>query len=237
MMSVLVDKDYQAKGPGGVPLWHTAVKRAYRQCQREGWIEKRSDIGRSVADFSDRVDAFGQEWKRLAKAAQIANSVAKKQVPVKVTSGRGKSKTPAWKFCTPALQAILSIGGDAKHEAVLHELESSMMSVLVDKDYQAKGPGGVPLWHTAVKRAYRQCQREGWIEKRSGGVWRITPKGRAILNQKSEGETGAPVTPQTLCGTPRLGDRRGIHRPRRVRMPRIAPGAKSADGRRLPEAI
>ena len=156
------------------------------------WI----DIGRSVADFADRVDAFGQEWKRLAKAAQIVNRVVEKQVPVKVTAGRESSKTPAWKFCTPALQAILSIGGDARHEEVLQELERSMISVLVDKDYQSKGPGGAPLWHTAVKRAYRQCQREGWIEKRSGGVWKITPKGQAILNQKSEGETGAPVTPQ-----------------------------------------
>ncbi len=179
-----------------------ARKKINAQAAREmkggdyGAAQKWMDIARSVTDFSERVDAFGQEWKRLVKATRIANTGAVKQASTKVTPGRGKSKTPTWKFCTPALQAILSIGGDAKHEEVLQELEQSMTSVLTEKDRQSKSPGGAPLWHMAVKKAYRQCQREGWIEKRSGGVWKITPKGRALLDQKSKGETGAPVTPQ-----------------------------------------
>jgi hypothetical protein len=33
-----------------------------------GSAQKWMDIGRSVTDFAERVDAFGQEWKRLSKA-------------------------------------------------------------------------------------------------------------------------------------------------------------------------
>jgi hypothetical protein len=156
--------------------------------------QKWMDIGRSVADFAERVDAFGQEWKRLARATRIANSGADKLGHVKVTSGKGK--TPAWKFCTPALQALVSMGGSAKHEEVLRELERLITSVLTEKDKQSKSPGSAPLWHLAVKKAYKQCQREGWIEKRSGTVWKITPQGRAILTQGSEHVQATPITQQ-----------------------------------------
>jgi Mrr N-terminal domain len=157
--------------------------------------QKWMEVGRSVTDFAERVDAFGQEWKRLAKATRIANSGVEKQSPVKVISGRGKSKTPAWKFCTPALQALVSMGGGARHEEVLQELERSMLSVLTEKDNEPKSPGGTPLWHAAVKKAYRQCQREGWIEQRTVGMWKITPKGRSVLDDE-KGRTGPPLSPQ-----------------------------------------
>jgi len=156
--------------------------------------QKWMDIGRSVADFAERVDAFGQEWKRLTKATRVANSAAGKQIPASVASGSGAKKTPAWKFCTPALQAILSMGGSARQEDLLQELERSMMSVLTEKDLQSKSPGSAPVWHIAVKRAYKQCQREGWIEKGTAGIWKITPKGRAVLDD-AKGRTGATLTP------------------------------------------
>ena len=158
-----------------------------------GSAQKRMDIGRSVTDFAERVDAFGQEWKRLAKATRIAN-IADKQAAVKITSGKGKIKTPAWKFCAPALQALVSKGGSARHEEVLQELERSMNSVLTEKDHQSKSPGGAPAWHGSVKKAHKQCQREGWIEKGTAGLWRITPKARAVLDDP-KGRTGTTLTP------------------------------------------
>lgn len=153
-------------------------------------------IGSSVADFAGRVEAFGQEWKRLAKATRIASAAAEGQAPPKVASSIRSTKTPAWKFCTPALEALVARGGSASHEEVLSDLERSMTSVLTEKDCESKSPGHSPLWRGAVKKAYKQCQREGWIEKRSGSVWKITPKGRAVLDQKSERGPGAPLTPQ-----------------------------------------
>ena len=151
------------------------------------------DVGRSVADFVERLDAFGQEWKRLAKATRIANS-ANKEAPVKVTFGKGKNKTPAWKFCIPALRALVSMGGSARHEQVLQEVERSINSVLTEKDFQPKSPGGTPGWHGSVKKAHKQCQREGWIEKGNFGVWKITPKGRDVLEDAS-GRTASILAP------------------------------------------
>ncbi|MCI0622672.1 MAG: winged helix-turn-helix domain-containing protein [Acidobacteria bacterium] len=179
-----------------------ARKKINTQAAREmkggdyGSAQKWMDIGRSVADFAGRVEAFAQEWKRLTKATRIANAATEERTPPKVAIRTRSTRTPAWKFCTAALQILVSRGGSASHEEVIAGLEQPMASVLTEKDRESKSPRNPPRWHGAVKKAYKQCQREGWIEKRTDGVWKITPKGRGVPSQESEGATGAFVTPQ-----------------------------------------
>jgi len=158
--------------------------------------QKWMEIGRSVADFAERVEAFAQEWKRLTKATRIANAAAEGHTPARAAVRTRSTKTPAWKFCTAALEILVSKGGSASHEDVISGLEQSMASVLTEKDRESKSPRNPPRWHGAVKKAYKQCQREGWIEKRTNGVWKVTSKGREVPSQKSEGATVALGTPQ-----------------------------------------
>jgi len=149
----------------------------YSSAQR--WME----IGRSVSDFAERVEAFGNEWKRLTKATRIANAETAGQAPPRIAIRARSVKTPAWKFCTPALELLSSKGGSLNHQEVLLGLEQSMSSTLTDKDRESKSPRNAPRWHGAIKKAYKECQREGWIEKRTEGAWKITPKGRAVVAQ------------------------------------------------------
>ena len=161
-----------------------------------GLAQRWIDVGRSVADFGERGEAFRQEWKQLTRAVHVANASVGVQTPPRAVR-KGSSTTPAWKFCTAALEALVSRGGSASQEEVLLDLERSMASDLTEKDRQYKPPRNAPLWHGAVKKAYKQCQREGWTEKRTGGEWKITPRGRAVLARESEGEPGTLLAPKT----------------------------------------
>lgn len=161
------------------------------RCGDYDLAQKWMDVGSSVIDFAERTNAFKQEWKQLTRAVRIANSV-KEETTAKTTIKARSSNTPAWKFCTPALEVTASRGGIASHDDVVQDLEKSMALELTKKDRESKPPQSMPLWHVTVRKAYRQCQREGWIEKRAGGVWKITPKGRGVLAQ-SERQDGSGV--------------------------------------------
>jgi hypothetical protein len=95
------------------------------------------------------------------------------------------AKTPTWKFCSPALKVLIQNGGTATLNEILTGLEVSLSQTLTDSDRKIMDSRGFPRWHQAVQRAYRQCQREGWIEKqkRRDGTWRITSKGRAVAEE------------------------------------------------------
>lgn len=151
--------------------------------------QKWMEVGSSVSDFAGRVEAFGNEWKRLTKATRIANAETVGQDPPRTATRARSIKTPAWKFCTPALELLGSKGGSLSHQEVLLGLEQSISSTLTYKDRESKSPRSAPRWHGAIKRAYKQCQREGWIEKRRDGAWRITEKGRAVIAQDSQTQT------------------------------------------------
>ena len=145
----------------------------------QSWIE----VGRAVADFEGRAGTFGQEWKRLVKATRIAARAQTPSAPVRTGGVAKSSRTPSWKFCSPALKAILHKGGTASLNEVLTALEESLSQTLTESDREIVNPRGIPRWHVAVQRAYRQCQKEGWIEKqkRNDGIWKITAKGKTIV--------------------------------------------------------
>ncbi len=149
----------------------------------QGWME----IGRSVGDFAGRVEAFTQEWKRLVKAARILGRERANAEADKPSAHAGKKRTPTWRFCEPALRALAGRGGTAALNEIVADLEKSIGASLTEFDRAATGSTGTQRWHMEVQRSYRECQRQGWIEKqkRRDGLWKITPKGRAIGGEKA----------------------------------------------------
>jgi hypothetical protein len=145
-------------------------------------------VGRSVAEFAQRVEAFAQEWKRLVKTARLVVRPTKVPLVETGTLQANSTRTPVWKFCEPALKILAGRGGTATLGEILSDLQSLLAGRLTDSDQTLVGKNGIPRWHNDVQRAYRQCQREGWIEqeKRRDGVWRITAKGRAIAEMKAQ---------------------------------------------------
>ena len=134
-------------------------------------------VGSSLGDFAARVTAFSTEWKRVVRAAKITSRADRPVGTASKATTRSK-QTPVWKFCTPALKAILSRGGTAEMSQVLADLQANLATDLTDRDTSIDVTRGTPKWHRTVRRAYRQSQREGWIEKRRDGIWKLTAKGK-----------------------------------------------------------
>jgi hypothetical protein len=144
------------------------------------------NVGKTVAEYQQRVKAFDLEWKHLVRAARIAARPMEPIALKKASAPRGGGITPAWKFCEPSLKALSVHGGRATFAEILADLQEMLAAVLTDADHALSSKKSTPRWHNQVQRAYRQCQGEGWIdkEKRSKGEWRITEKGRALVEKK-----------------------------------------------------
>jgi hypothetical protein len=145
--------------------------------------QKWMEMGRSVTDFAQRLGAFAEEWKRLVKATRIVARAHAGNEAAKPVARATTRRTPVWKFCEPALRALGARGGVASLPELVQDLGRDPSLTLTDFDRATSSPRGAPRWHKAVEQAYRQCQREGWIEKRSDGMWKITPKGAAVVGE------------------------------------------------------
>ncbi len=142
--------------------------------------QKWMEMGRSVADFTQRLETFADEWKRLVKATRIVARARSANESGKPAAGPATRRTPIWKSSEPALRALAARGGSASLPEILEDLGRDPSLALTERDRAESPQHGVPGWHQAVKQAYKHCQREGWIERRRDGVWKITPEGRAL---------------------------------------------------------
>jgi hypothetical protein len=139
------------------------------------------DIGQMVGEFSSRTDALAKEWDELLESAQIAVGNGTENDSSKGAKRSTSKRTPAWKFRTPALKALVNRGGTASQSDIIADLKEALDGSLTDTDQAVVTTRGTPLGHEMVARAYRHCQREEWIEKRRDGVWKLTSKGKASL--------------------------------------------------------
>jgi hypothetical protein len=141
-----------------------------------------AEIGRSVADFSGRLNVFADEWKALVHAARLKGRPEKN---VRPRSMARPALTPEWKLSLPALKALAGRGGTATLLELASDLSVSLGPELTEGDRKVIPARGAPRWHGTLSKSYRQCQKEGWIEKqkRREGLWKITPKGRAVAEE------------------------------------------------------
>ncbi|MBI1798638.1 MAG: hypothetical protein HYR73_03005 [Candidatus Eisenbacteria bacterium] len=158
---------------------NSEAARSMRAGQYEA-VQRWMEVGKNVSDFAGRLDAFAEEWKRLVKATRIAG--AKKPGPSSERSAAASRKkaTPASRFYEPAIRALAGRGGEATPEQLIQDLETSVGAELNDADRKTAPRRGLPRWHATLGRAYRDSVREGWLEKRRDGVWKITEKGKQV---------------------------------------------------------
>jgi hypothetical protein len=144
------------------------------------------DNARLYRDLSERLEAFAKGWKRLVKAPRTVAGAHTGKEPSKLTATVAAKRTPMWKYCEPALRALAARGGTASLAEMVENLSLDFAQTLTDFDRATSSSRGVPRWHKALKQAYRHCQREGWIEKRQNGIWKITSKGAALAVVKED---------------------------------------------------
>ena len=160
------------------------------RCMRAGEydaVQRWMEVGKNVADFAHRLDAFGQEWKRLVKATRIAAGKKDAATTMKSSSSR-RQATPALRFYEPAIEALAARGGEGTSDQLAQDLEPSFGSELTEADLKTLPRRGAPRWRRTLDKARRDCIREGWIESRRDGVWKLTDKGKQMVT----GSRGAP---------------------------------------------
>ncbi|HET8954985.1 MAG TPA: winged helix-turn-helix domain-containing protein [Solirubrobacterales bacterium] len=99
------------------------------------------------------------------------------------------SVAPIQAYWIPVLQVLEESGGAAHSNDVIDALESRMVGVFTDRDYQPLRSGEV-RWRNRVRFARLRMKEKGLISDSSRrGVWAITSRGRAYL-RKAENEAG-----------------------------------------------
>ncbi len=147
-------------------------------------------VGRALADFADRAEAYFAEWKTLVRTSRIGVASEERKTIAGVAAARRKEtpeRTPAWRFYQPALRAVLQNGGEATLQQVLVSLETELAGQLSARDLALSPRGRGPKWQDTIRSVRRHCQREGWLDRTAKDTWRLTEKGRQMAS-----ETGGP---------------------------------------------
>jgi len=148
------------------------------------WME----VGQAFDAFSNKIEAICQEWRDLLASSQ------KTLEEVEVRRIRPKKDDPpkakAWKvrllpkqFYAPALKALVGRGGAASSDEMLGDLHSYVLTKFPESELVVNVPFNFPPWQKTVGRIYKHLQRQGWIERRKDGQWKVTDKGRAAATE------------------------------------------------------
>jgi Mrr restriction endonuclease-like protein len=128
--------------------------------------------GTQVREFQLEIERLRVRWKELGEARDRA---AKSPI------------TPLWLYYEPILQALASLGGEARRSDLEAQVERMIAASLQAGD-RAPLARGRERWRVMIQRARKHLRAERWIEAGGGPVWKITDAGRAAAD-KTSGKT------------------------------------------------
>jgi len=136
------------------------------------WME----IGKSVEEFSEKIESVRLEWRTLVEALQQAiESVETKSAR---TGPLPDIRVHSKQLLIPAIRILQKNNGSATSDEVLEALHSHVLTAFPQSELSVNNPSNFPPWQEMLKKVQRGCQKLGWIERRRDGQWRLTEKGR-----------------------------------------------------------
>jgi hypothetical protein len=123
--------------------------------------------GKEIRQFQSEVEALRKRWREVCGATGGAS---------------GKAATPLWQYYQPILQGLVQAGGECRQAELEKQVDRLMGAALQPGDRNAMARGR-ERWRVMVRQARRSLVAEGWIEDRSGKLWRITDSGRKAAEQ------------------------------------------------------
>jgi hypothetical protein len=140
-------------------------------------VKELMDVGTSISKFSLAVEELTENWRTLSE-----NAGEKIEALGIGSDGAGQTRrVTSRQLCLSALKAVIGRGGAAKADEIASFVESDGSLNFSDADLALSRRNGRPRWHTTLDRAYKQCERKGWIEAGSNGTWAITQLGRKLI--------------------------------------------------------
>ena len=159
------------------------------------WME----VGQAFEAFSKKFEVIQQEWDDLIVASEKALEgvesnapKARKKLALNERSDIAREaadkawktmRSSAWispqKLRIPALQALVKHGGTASLEEMLGDLHKYVLSEFPNSELTVNVPFNFTPWQKIVHKIHRHLEKQGWVEKRKDGQWRVTEKGRS----------------------------------------------------------
>src|SRR5262245_61638962 len=118
--------------------------------------------GKGIRQLQAEIDALGNRWRELCGAD---------------TAAPKRSVTPLWSYFQPILQALASLGGEARRSDLEDQVGSLIAASILPGDRTPMAQGR-ERWRVMIGRARKAMAAEGWIENGSGPTWKITEAGR-----------------------------------------------------------
>lgn len=127
--------------------------------------------GKEIRQFQDEVDALRKRWREVSGGG----------------GGGGKNAvTPLWGYYQPILLALAQAGGETRH-AELEARVDRLMGTTLQAGDRTPASRGRQRWQVMMHRARKPMVAEGWIDKASHKLWRLTEAGRRAAE--------APISP------------------------------------------
>lgn len=134
--------------------------------------------GSQIREFLAEIDGLDARWRELCRANE---------------QSRQQPTTALWKYYAPILQSLMMLGGQARRSEIEIEVEKAIGTALQSGD-RTGAARGRERWRTMVRSARKSLASEGWIERGSGPIWKITDAGRkAAENPPADALTKEPL--------------------------------------------
>lgn len=130
---------------------------------------------KEIRQFQSEIDSVSGKWREICATSKSKQAAT------------DQSTTPLWQYYQPILRALTQLGGEARRAELEASVHDIMAAAWLPGDSSASASGR-ERWRKMVQRSRKHLTTEGWIEKRSGPIWKITESGRRAA-EKSGGKT------------------------------------------------
>ena len=158
--------------------------------EKHHYQEARETISKAemVMSLQNKLNALKDDWLGLGLATDEPSpadkEASKKVSPETEKQFRSQSHTSSKEFRIPILQALVNLGGSAKRKLVFDELEKIMGDQLSENDWKPlPSRKRVSRWQRIATNTRTNLREDGYITVDANqGIWIITEKGKAFLN-------------------------------------------------------
>lgn len=145
------------------------------------------EVAASIAAFREKIDALRREWRSISGPEEAQDEETRQHRSNLGRLQRGL-RTPEEAYRVPVLEVIEELGGSASLNDVLDRVQSKMIGVLREVDFEPLASDPERLrWRNAAQWARNTMAREGLLRDDSPrGIWEISEAGlRELESSKS----------------------------------------------------
>lgn len=147
------------------------------------WIEVDGDVLAAIKDAAEPfVDNPNRVLRRLFELPAIEKD-GTAPFPAKIARAPRSSLLPLAEFEVAILRAVTDAGGEAPRSKLMEVLRQTLEDRLSDLDHEPLISGAL-RWQTRVDQARNRLVRDGLLESRYRGVWKLTLAGAEDLDRR-----------------------------------------------------